>query len=80
MAKYQQFAEIRLKDGRIGAITDVFEPDTYFVDVGSSPKDWDNITVTEADIERLATKQELDEKFERSKRELREMGLWGDKP
>lgn len=74
MAKYQQFAEVLLKDGRIGAITDVFEPDTYFVDIGSSPKDWDNITVTDAGIERLATEQELDEKFEQSKQELKEQG------
>lgn len=80
MAKYQQFAEILLKDGRIGAITDVFEPDTYFVDVGLSPKDWDNVTVTDADIARLATRQELDAKFERSKRELQKMGLWDGEP
>lgn len=74
MAKYQQFAEILLKDGRIGAITDVFEPDTYFVDVGSSPKDWDNITVTDSDIERLATREELAKDAEISKRELKEQG------
>lgn len=76
MAKYQQFAEILLKDGRIGAITDVFEPDTYFVDVGSSPKDWDNITVSEKDIARLATRRELDAEFEQSKRELQKRNLW----
>lgn len=80
MAAYQQFAEVLLKDGRIGAITDVLEPDTYFVDVGSSPKDWDNVTVTDADIERLATKRELDAKFEQSKRELKAMGLWDGEP
>lgn len=75
MAKYQQFAEILLKDGRIGAITDVFEPDTYFVDVGSSPKDWDNITVKEEDIARCATKEECQRKYEQSMRELKEQGF-----
>lgn len=80
MAKYQQFDEIKLKDGRLGAITDVFEPGTYLVDVGTSPKDWDNITVTEEDIERLAFKEEIRADREKSQRELTEMGLWTDKP
>lgn len=80
MAKYEEFVSVLLKDGRIGAITDVFEPDTYFVDVGTSPKDWDNITVTEDQIERLATESERMQQFEKSKRELTEMGLWGDMP
>ncbi len=81
MAKYQEFDSVLLKDGRIAAITEVVGPDSYIADVGHSPRDWGIVwDLTDADIERPATKQELDEKFERSKRELKEMGLWGDKP
>lgn len=78
MAKYGQFDTVLLKDGQIGTITDVFEPDTYFVDIGTSPKDWDNITVTNDEINRLATQREIRAKYEISKRELKEQGLWED--
>ena len=79
MAKYQEFDTVLLKDGRIASIVEVVGPDAYIADVGHSPRDWDIIwDLTDAGIERLATKQELDEESERSKRELQEMGLWED--
>lgn len=75
MAKYQQYKSVLLKDGRIGAIVEVFEPDFYLVDVGHSPKDWDNIDVRESDIEREATKEEIDREYQESMRQLREQGI-----
>ena len=75
MAKYQQYETVILKDGRIAALVEVFEPDTYIADVGSSPKDWDTIDITEKDIERLATKEEKQAKYEMSIKQLKEQGI-----
>ena len=75
MAKYQQYETVILKDGRIAALVEVFEPDTYIADVGSSPKDWDTIDITEKDIERLGTKEEKQAKYEMSIKQLKEQGI-----
>ena len=75
MAKYQQYETVILKDGRIAALVEVFEPDTYIADVGSSPKDWDTIDITEKDIERLATEEEKQAKYEMSIKQLKEQGI-----
>lgn len=81
MAKYQEFDTVLLKDGRIAAIVEVAGPDEYIADVGHSPQDWDIIwDLTDKDIERLATQEEISKDAEISERELKEMGLWGDKP
>ena len=75
MAKYQQYETVILKDGRIAALVEVFDPDTYIADVGSSPKDWDTIDITEKDIERLATEEEKQAKYEMSIKQLKEQGI-----
>ena len=75
MAKYQQYDNVLLKDGRLAALVEVFEPDTYIADVGSSPKDWDTIDITEKDIERLATEEEKKLDFEKSLIQLKEQGI-----
>ena len=79
MAKYQEFDTVLLKDGRIASIVEVFEPGEYIADVGHSPRDWDIVwSLSDADIERLATEDEIKQDHEESKRQLKEMGLWGD--
>ena len=75
MEKYQQYESVLLRDGQIGTIVEVFEPDFYLVDIGHSPKDWDNIDITEADILRKATKEELEREYQESMRQLREQGI-----
>lgn len=45
----KQYDTVLLKDGRIGAVVEVFE-DVCIVDVGSSPKDWETIDVKKEDI------------------------------
>ena len=72
MAKYQQYDTVLLKDGRFAALVEVFEPDTYIADVGSSPKDWDTVDITDQDIERLATEEEKQEKYEASLKLLKQ--------
>jgi hypothetical protein len=54
--KIQQYDTVKLKDGQIGVAVEVFGEDEILVDVGSSPKDWDTISVTLEDIESVVRK------------------------
>ena len=51
----KQYDCVVLKDGRLGAIIEVFDADKgiYLVDVGTSEEDWETIDATIDDIERL---------------------------
>ena len=49
---YHEYDEVLLKDGRRGTIMGG-GPGSYWVDVGNSPETWDNITVTDEEIESL---------------------------
>ena len=48
----KQYDTVKLKDGRVGAIVEILD-DECIVDVGSSPKDWETITVKKEDIEKV---------------------------
>lgn len=48
--KIKLYSTVRLKDGREGAVVDMDGPDHYLVDVGSSPKDWETISVPASEI------------------------------
>lgn len=48
--EYEQYQNIKLKDGRNGIIVEVLSPTDFIVDVGSSPKDWETIFVKTEEI------------------------------
>lgn len=48
----KQYDSVLLKDGHEGCVVEVFD-DEILVDVGSSPKDWDTISVKIADVEKV---------------------------
>lgn len=48
----KQYDTVVLKDGREGVIVE-FLSDYCIVDVGSSPKDWETITVKKEDIKKV---------------------------
>lgn len=50
METIKQYDHVLLKDGREGCAVEVFDQDTFIVDVGSSPTDWDSIDVKGDDI------------------------------
>lgn len=78
MAKYQAYESVLLKDGRIATIIEVYEPDAYDADIGHSPKDWAMVYgITDDDIERKATEEEIDREHQESMRQLREQGILG---
>lgn len=49
----KQYDTVLLKDGREASIVEVFENKVFIADVGSSPKDWETISVTIDDIEKV---------------------------
>lgn len=58
--KLKQFDTVLLKDGRAGAITDIFPQDGLYVDVGYSPLSWDNITCTTDDVVKVLSQKEYE--------------------
>lgn len=49
----KQYDTVRLRDGRTGAVVEVFDGNAFLVDVGSSPEDWETIDVTIEEIEQI---------------------------
>ena len=49
----EQYCTVLLKDGREAAIVEVFSERDFLADVGSSPKDWETISITIDDIEKV---------------------------
>jgi len=50
----KQFDEVLLSDGRRGAIVEVLgDQDVFEVDIGSSPKDWETVTVKRSQIVKI---------------------------
>ncbi len=47
----KQYDVVKLKDGRIATIVEMFET-ACIVDVGDSPENWETITVAKEDIEK----------------------------
>lgn len=54
----KQYDTVLLKDGRQAAIVEVFENREFIADVGSSPKDWETISITIDDIEKVIVMSE----------------------
>ena len=53
METIKEFGTILLKDGRTGAVVEVYGVQEVFdVDIGSSPADWETITVNREEIVR----------------------------
>lgn len=51
MERIEQYDEVILRDGRQGCAVEILgDQNLFLVDVGSSPKDWENITVRREDI------------------------------
>lgn len=49
----KQYDSVILKDGRKGAVVEIWGDKGLSVDVGSSPADWDNIDVTWEDVQEI---------------------------
>mgnify|MGYP001091269516 CR=1 FL=1 len=53
MRKIKEFDRVLLKDGREADVIETFENKVFIVDVGNSPQDWETISVTLDDIEKI---------------------------
>ena len=49
----EEFDNVLLKDGQTAAIVDKLSEDTFIADIGDSPEDWDKITITIDEIEKV---------------------------
>lgn len=49
----KQYDTVLLKDGREAAIVEVFENRAFIADIGSSPEDWETISITIDDIKKV---------------------------
>lgn len=49
----EEFDTVLLKDGKTAAIVDKLSEDTFIADIGDSPEDWDTITITIDEIEKV---------------------------
>lgn len=49
----KEFDTVLLKDGRTASIMEAFENKAFIADVGSSPKDWETISITMDDIKEV---------------------------
>lgn len=49
----KEFDRVLLKDGREADVMEAFENKAFIVDVGSSPEDWETISITIDDIEKI---------------------------
>ena len=51
--KIEEFDTVLLKDGQTAAIVDKLSEDTFIADIGDSPEDWDTVTITIDEIEKV---------------------------
>ena len=52
--RIKMFDHVILKDGREGAVVEIFgDQEIFEVDIGSSPEDWETITVKREDIDKV---------------------------
>ena len=54
--KIGEFDTVLLKNGQKAAIVDILSEDTFIADIGESPEDWDTITITIDEIEKVIYK------------------------
>ena len=59
----EKFDTVLLKDGQTSAIVDKLSEDTFIADIGDSPENWDTITITIDEIEKVVykSKKSIDE-------------------
>lgn len=55
--KIEEFDTVILKNGQSAAIVEKLSEDTFIADIGDSPKDWDTITITINEIEKVAHRE-----------------------
>lgn len=57
LMKIEEFDTVILKNGQSAAVVEKLSEDTFIADIGDSPKDWDTITITINEIEKVAHRE-----------------------
>ena len=53
IVKIREFDTVLLKNGQTATIVEKLSEDTFIADIGDSQKDWDSITITINDLEKV---------------------------
>ena len=56
--KIEEFDTVLLKDGQTAVIVDKLSEDTFISAIGDSPEDWDTVTITIDEIEKVVYRNE----------------------
>ena len=51
--KVRQYDTVLLKDGRIGSVVEALSDKDFLVDVGTSPNDWETVSLSADEIEKV---------------------------
>lgn len=55
--KINELDTVELKDGTVGTIVNINAPgESYELDIGTSPEDWDTITIRQDQIDRVISR------------------------
>lgn len=55
--KINELDTVELKDGTVGTIVNINAPgESYELDIGTSPEDWDTITIGQDQIDRVISR------------------------
>lgn len=71
---YEEFETVLLKDGRFASLDNKDGPGVYTGTVGDGPRDWKIVYLTDDDIERRLTEDEKEDWYNRSVKQLKELG------
>lgn len=72
---YQEFDAVLLKDGRFATLDDKDGPGSYTGTVGDGPENWQIVYLTDNDIERKLTDDEMAEWAQRSDEQMKKLGF-----
>lgn len=51
--KIEEYCTVLLKDGREACIVEILSDKDFLADIGDGPEDWDNISITIDDINKV---------------------------
>lgn len=51
--KIEEYCTVLLKDGREACIVEILSDKDFLADIGDGPEDWDNISITIDDIDKV---------------------------
>lgn len=75
MRDIKLYDTVILKDGRLAAVVEILgNHESFIIDTGSSPEDWETDLITADQVLRIATNKEIEKNHLKSMKLLKEQG------